>query len=97
MHPTRPCPHTDRLTPPQIANLLLHWLGALPEPLFPAHLVPELVESQQSDYYEERLAAVRRLLKQVRACLGAHWEGAAGCGGWTPSPQQAGLQLHAAA
>lgn len=49
-----------------MASLLLLWLGSLPEPLFPATLVPELVESQQSDYYEERLASVRGLLKRVR-------------------------------
>ena len=54
-------------TPPQIANLLLLWLGSLPEPLFPASLVPALVESQQSDYYEDRVSAVRALLKQVRS------------------------------
>lgn len=49
-----------------MASLLLLWLGSLPEPLFPSALVPELVESQQSDYYEERLASVRGLLKRVR-------------------------------
>ena len=54
------------LAPSQVARLLLLWLGSLPEPLFPAALVPELVESQQSDYYEERLASVRGLLKRVR-------------------------------
>ncbi|EFN58643.1 hypothetical protein CHLNCDRAFT_140889 [Chlorella variabilis] len=48
-----------------IANLLLLWLGSLPEPLFPASLVPALVESQQSDYYEDRVSAVRALLKQA--------------------------------
>jgi hypothetical protein len=51
--------------PHLIANLLLTWLGALPEPLFPSALVPALVESQQSDYYEERVASMRALLKQV--------------------------------
>lgn len=48
-----------------IANLLLLWLGSLPEPLFPAALVPALVVSQQSDYYEERVTSVRALLKQA--------------------------------
>lgn len=47
--------------------MLLTWLGALPEPLFPPALVPALVESQQSDYYEERVASMRALLKQVCA------------------------------
>lgn len=49
----------------QVASLLLLWLRSLPEPLFPAALVPELVTSQQSDYYDERVAAVRSLLKRV--------------------------------
>lgn len=53
------------LAAPQIASLLLVWLQSLPEPLFPAALVPELVESQQSDYYDERVASVRALLKRV--------------------------------
>jgi hypothetical protein len=51
--------------PQLVASLLLLWLGSLPEPLFPAALVPELVDSQQSDYYEERLASVRGLLKRA--------------------------------
>lgn len=51
--------------PHLIAGLLLAWLRALPEPLFPAALVPELVQSQQSDYYEERVTAVRALLKRA--------------------------------
>ncbi|KAI3436458.1 hypothetical protein D9Q98_005875 [Chlorella vulgaris] len=51
--------------PHLIANLLLLWLGSLPKPIFPAALVPALVESQQSDFYEERVASVRTLLKQA--------------------------------
>lgn len=69
-------PCLPRACPSQVASLLLLWLGSLPEPLFPAALVPELVESQQSDYYEERLASVRGLLKRVRACWpGLCWLG----------------------
>ncbi|KAL4457418.1 hypothetical protein ABPG75_012283 [Micractinium tetrahymenae] len=51
--------------PHLIASLLLLWLRSLPEALFPAALVPELVESQQSDYYDERVASVRALLKRA--------------------------------
>ncbi|PSC69082.1 rho GTPase-activating 4 isoform X2 [Micractinium conductrix] len=50
--------------PQLIANLLLLWLGSLPEPLFPTALIPELVDSQQSDYYSERVSSVRALLKR---------------------------------
>ncbi|KAL4441016.1 hypothetical protein ABPG77_010447 [Micractinium sp. CCAP 211/92] len=50
--------------PHVVASLLLLWLRSLPEPLFPAALVPELVDSQQSDYYDERVASVRALLKR---------------------------------
>jgi hypothetical protein len=60
-------PHVASFVCLQIANLLLLWLGSLPKPIFPAALVPALVESQQSDFYEERVASVRTLLKQVCA------------------------------
>jgi hypothetical protein len=49
----------------QVANLLLLWLGSLPEPLFPQEYVPELLRTQQSDCYLDRVAAVRGFLKKV--------------------------------
>ena len=51
----------------QVANLLLLWLGSLPEPLFPQAYVPDLLRTQQSDCYMERVAAVRGFLKKVRS------------------------------
>lgn len=71
-----------------MASLLLLWLGSLPEPLFPAALVPELAESQQSDYYEERLASVRGLLKRVRSA-GPGWAGLGAGGGRVVLPLHA--------
>lgn len=51
--------------PVLVANLLLLWLGSLPEPLFPQAYVPDLLRTQQSDCYVERVAAVRSFLKKT--------------------------------
>ena len=89
--PARAPPLTPRRasrSPPivQIANLLLLWLGSLPEPLFPTALIPELVDSQQSDYYSERVSSVRALLKRVsRRCSAVQrCSGPAGVAGALP-------------
>lgn len=77
---SRAHPAPPRLSLPQVANLLLLWLGSLPEPLFPAEYVPDLLRTQHTDCYEERVAAVRSFLKKVRAPRGrgAVWVGWAG-------------------
>jgi hypothetical protein len=55
------------IEPAAAANLLLLWLGALPEPLFPAEHVPELLESHTNPNATraERVASMRCLLKRT--------------------------------
>lgn len=56
-----------KLDPRSVANLLLLWLGALPEPLFPPEFVPELLRTRGGR--AERVAAVRGFLKRVSHLL----------------------------
>jgi len=55
------------IDPAAAANLLLLWLGALPEPLFPAEHVPELLQSytDPNATRAERVASMRCLLKRT--------------------------------
>jgi RhoGAP domain len=55
------------IEPAAAANLLLLWLGALPEPLFPAEHVPELLQSHTNPNATraERVASMRCLLKRT--------------------------------
>lgn len=55
------------IEPAAAANLLLLWLGALPEPLFPAEHVPELLQSHANPNATraDRVASMRCLLKRT--------------------------------
>jgi hypothetical protein len=55
------------IEPAAAANLLLLWLGALPEPLFPAEHVPELLQAHTNPNANraERVASMRCLLKRT--------------------------------
>jgi hypothetical protein len=55
------------IEPAAAANLLLLWLGALPEPLFPAEHIPELLQSHTNPNATraERVASMRCLLKRT--------------------------------
>jgi hypothetical protein len=77
-----------RLDAPTVANLLLLWLGSLPEPLFPAEFVPALLASQAAAAGRgrgERLAAVRAFLKQVSTRSAAERSGAICAAGSRPA------------
>ena len=56
-----------KIEPAAAANLLLLWLGALPEPLFPAEHVPGLLQSynRPNATRAERVASMRCLLKRT--------------------------------
>lgn len=57
----------SNLDPSAAANLLLLWLGALPESLFPAEHIPELLDlhSRADVTRAERVASMRCLLKRT--------------------------------
>lgn len=50
-----------------VSNLLLLWLGSLPEPLLPAEALPELLGAQRGDdsTRRSRMLAIRTCLKQT--------------------------------
>ena len=54
-------------TAPQVSNLLLLWLGSLPEPLLPAEALPELLGAQRGEgsTRRSRMLAIRTCLKQT--------------------------------
>lgn len=60
---------TSNKDPVLVANLLLLWLGSLPEPMFPAEYVPDLLKTQHNECYSDRIAAVRGFLKKTEPFL----------------------------
>ena len=50
----------------QVAKVLLQWLEALPQPLLPCHIYLPLVRIVSLDNHLQQVAALQRLLAQVR-------------------------------